>query len=190
VSIARDRRFLPWLAIALVLVFTVLLLRFQGRLWICACGRVDLWAGNTNSADNSQHLADPYAFTHVLHGLLFYGALAWALPRLALAWRLMVAVGLEALWEIVENSAFVIQRYRETTLALGYEGDTVVNAVADLGWMVVGFWLARRLGWRRSALLFAVTEIVLIVWIRDSLILNIIMLLVPVEALKNWQLGG
>jgi hypothetical protein len=187
---AQRRQLLPWLLIALALAFTVVALRYQGRLWICACGRVDLWAGNTKSADNSQHLADPYSFTHLLHGLLFYGALVWALPRLPITWRLAIAVVVEALWEVVENSAFVIQRYREATLALGYEGDTIVNSLADIVWMVAGFWLARRLGLRRSALLFVATELVLVLWIRDSLVLNIIMLLVPIDALKAWQVGG
>ena len=187
---APRRQLLPWLVIALLLAFTVAALRVQGRLWICACGRVDLWAGNTKSADNSQHLADPYSLTHVLHGLLFYGALAWAVPRLPVAWRLAVAVAIEALWEVVENSAFVIQRYRETTLALGYQGDTIVNAVGDIAWMVAGFWVARKLGFRRSVAFFIATEVVLLLWIRDSLVLNIIMLLAPSDALKTWQMGG
>ena len=186
----QRRQLWPWLVIGLVLAITVIALRVQGRLWICACGRVDLWSGNTKSSDNSQHLNDPYSFTHLLHGLVFYGALAWLVPRLPVSWRLSLAVAVESLWEIVENSAFVIQRYREATLALGYEGDTIVNAVGDIAWMVAGFWVARKLGFRRSVALFIATEVVLVLWIRDSLLLNIIMLLVPIDALKTWQMGG
>ncbi|HSH79127.1 MAG TPA: DUF2585 family protein [Herpetosiphonaceae bacterium] len=186
----QRQRLLPGLAIALTLVLTVVALRAQGRLWICSCGRIDLWAGNTKSSDNSQHLADPYSFTYVLHGLVFYWLLARAFPRLHVMWQLSAAVAVEALWEVVENSEFIIQRYREATLALGYEGDTVVNAVGDIAWMALGFWLARKLGFRRSAALFVATEIVLILWIRDSLVLNIVMLLVPSDAIKNWQMGG
>jgi hypothetical protein len=186
----QRRHVVTWLAIALLMVVTILALRYQGRLWICSCGRVDLWSGNINSSDNSQQLVDPYSFTHMLHGLLFYGALAWAVPRLPVSRRLVVAVAVEALWEVVENSAFIIQRYRETTLALGYEGDSIVNSVADIVFMAAGFWLARRLGFRRSAVLFVATELVLMAWIRDSLILNIIMLLVPVDAIRSWQMGG
>ncbi len=186
----QRRQLWPWLVIALVLAMTVVALHYQGRLWICSCGRVDLWAGNTKSSDNSQHLSDPYSFTHVLHGLLFYGALAWAVPRLPVTWRLAAAVAVEALWEVVENSAFIIQRYREATLALGYQGDTIVNSLGDIVWMVAGFWLARRLGFRRSAALFIATEVILVLWIRDSLILNIVMLLAPIRALKAWQMGG
>ena len=180
----------PWLAVVIVLAIAIMALRYEGRLWICSCGRVDLWAGNTQSADNSQHLFDPYSFTHVQHGLLFYAALVWALPHLPLLWRLFIAVAGEALWEIVENSPVVIQRYREATLALGYEGDTIVNVVGDIACMIVGFWLARTLGFRRSAALFVATEVVLVLWIRDSLLLNIIMLLLPIDMLRSWQLGG
>ena len=187
--VSQWRKLWPWLVIVAVVLITAVLLHAQGRLWICACGRIDLWAGNIHSADNSQHLLDPYSFTHVLHGLVFYGVLAWAFPRLAVAWRLALAISLEALWEIVENSAFVIQRYREATLALGYEGDTIVNALGDLLCCGIGVLLARQLGFRRSLALFVVTELVLIVWIRDSLLLNIVMLLHPFEAIKAWQLG-
>lgn len=189
-SSEQRRRWWPWLAIVVMLVVTVIALRLQGRLWICACGRIDLWAGNPNSPDNSQHIADPYSLTHVLHGLIFYGIIAWIIPRVPVAWRLAIAAAVEALWEIVENSAFIIQRYRETTLALGYEGDTIVNSIGDLVFMVAGFWLARRLGLRRSILFFLAAELVLVFWIRDSLILNIIMLLFPIDAIKNWQMGG
>ena len=188
--ISHRRNPWPWLAIAFVLVLTIFGLWYQGRLWICSCGYVNLWAGNTKSSDNSQHLFDPYSFTHVLHGLLFYGALAWIAPRLPLAWRLAVAVAVEAAWEVVENSAFVIQRYREATLALGYEGDTIVNSLGDILCMAAGFWLARVLGFRRSTVLFVVTEVVLTLRIRDSLLLNILMLLFPINAIKTWQMGG
>ena len=95
-----------------------------------------------------------------------------------------------ALWEVVETSPVVIQGYREATLALAYEGDTIVNVVGDIVCMVAGFWLARKLGFRRSAALFVITEIVLVLWIRDSLLLNIIMLLLPIDVLRSWQLGG
>src|SRR3712207_4833844 len=135
---ARRSTLWPWLASAAALLIAVAALHYQGRLWICSCGRVDLWAGNTKSSDNSQHILDPYSYTHVLHGLVFYGVLAWAMPRLSVAWRLCIAVAVEALWEVVENSEWVIQRYREATLALGYEGDTIVNAVADIACMAIG----------------------------------------------------
>ncbi len=187
--IADRRKLWPWLVVALAVLVSVIQLRYQGRLWICSCGRIDLWSGNVASSDNSQHLFDPYSFTHVLHGLLFYGALAWAAPQIRVAWRLAIAIAVEALWEVVENTEAVIQRYREATLALGYEGDTIVNSLADILCMVVGFWLARRLGFRRSVAIFVATELVLALWIRDSLLLNIVMLLFPIDAIKTWQMG-
>lgn len=186
----QRNRLWPWLAIVAILACAVIALRVQGRLWICSCGRIDLWSGNTNSSDNSQHLADPYSLTHVLHGLIFYGIIAGVAPRVPVSWRLVIAIAVEALWEIIENSAFIIQRYREATLALGYEGDTIVNSIGDIVFMVAGFWVARRLGFRRSILFFLAAELVLVLWIRDSLILNIIMLLVPIDAIKTWQMGG
>lgn len=106
-----------------------------------------------------------------------------------LLWRLCIAVGIEAAWEVFENSEMVIQRYRETTISLGYDGDTIVNSVSDIVAMGVGFMLAYKLGFRWSLILFIVVELVLLVWIRDSLTLNIIMLIYPIDAIKQWQMG-
>ena len=179
----------PWAVTAAVLAAAACLLRWQGRLWWCACGRVLLWSGDAWSSDNSQHLFDPYSFTHVLHGLVLCGLLALALPGVAAAWRLCLAVSLEAAWEVIENSDFVIRRYREATAALGYQGDTVVNSLGDVLACALGFALARRLGFRLSLALFALTEAVLLVWIRDSLVLNVVMLVYPSDAIRAWQTG-
>ena len=165
-------------------------LRAQGRMWLCDCGRLRAWVGDAWSAETSQQLFDPYTFTHVLHGLAFCGLLALLLPRVGWRWRFVLAVSAEALWEVVENTDFVICRYREATAALGYTGDTVVNSLGDIAACAVGFLVARRLGWRRSVLLFAATEIFLLFWIRDSLVLNIILLLYPSEKLRAWQQAG
>ncbi|HEX8633254.1 MAG TPA: DUF2585 family protein [Pyrinomonadaceae bacterium] len=183
------RRGWPWLAMAIVAAVAALQLRRQGRLWLCECGRVLVWAGDAWGADNSQHLFDPYSFTHVLHGFVFCGVLAWAWPRVGWEWRLALAVSIEALWEVVENSAFVINRYREATLALGYQGDTVINSFGDIIACAFGFVLARRLGLRLTLFAFALTEIALLIWIRDSLLLNVLMLLYPVDAIKAWQMN-
>jgi hypothetical protein len=185
----RMRRLWPWLAAAAILAAAVVQLRRQGRLWWCACGRVLVWSGDAWSADNSQHLFDPYSFTHVLHGFVFCGLLAWLLPRVPWVWRLTLAVSVEAVWEVFENSATVINRYREATLALGYTGDTIINSCGDILACGLGFLLARRLGWRRTLLIFLLTEIVLLIWIRDSLLLEILMLLYPIDAIKAWQMS-
>ncbi len=183
------RKLWPWLTVALIVAGAVLLLRGQGRLWFCACGYFLPWSSDAWSADNSQHLLDPYSFTHVLHGFMFWWLLAWALPRVSLSWRLCLAVALEAAWEVIENTNFVVERYREATQALGYRGDTVVNSLGDILMCALGFLLARRMGFRRSLALFVLTEVLLLVWIRDSLLLNILMLLYPLDAVKAWQAG-
>jgi hypothetical protein len=178
-----------WLALAVVLLLAAHQLRSQGRLWWCACGQAFLWSGDVSSRHNSQHLFDPYSLTHVVHGILFYGPLAWACPRLRMDWRLCLSVLIEVVWEVVENTNFVIQRYRTATAALGYEGDTIANSLGDTLAVVVGFALARRVGWRGSVALVAVIELILLVWIRDNLLLNIVMLVYPIDAIKTWQLG-
>lgn len=180
-----------WLpASVAVAAAAALVLRAQGRLWFCDCGRVRAWVGDAWSAETSQQLFDPYSFTHVLHGLAFCGLLALLLPRVGWRWRFVLAVAVESLWEVIENTDFVIRRYREATAALGYTGDTVVNSLGDITACAVGFLVARRLGWLRSVLLFAATELLLLFWIRDSLIVNIILLLYPSEKLRAWQQAG
>ncbi len=179
----------PVLAVAAVLAAAVVQLRWQGRRWWCACGRPDLWWGDTRSAHNSQHLFDPYSFTHVLHGVVFYGLLSRLAPRLSLAWRFWAAVTLAATWEVIENSDFVIHRYRTVTAMLGYEGDSIANSLGDILSCALGFLLARRLGLWGSLALFAVTEVVLLLWIHDSLLLEVLMLLWPIKAIKEWQMG-
>ena len=184
------KRALPWLAIVVVLAATAYQLRSQGRLWWCSCDYLLLWSGDPWSSDNSQHLLDPYSFTHVLHGFVLCGLLALIVPRLSQIWQLWLAVSIEALWEVLENSEFVIRRYREETAALGYHGDTIVNSLGDILVCGLGFVLARRLGLRRTLVLFVVTEVVLAIWIRDNLTLNILMLIYPIEGVKEWQAGG
>jgi hypothetical protein len=190
--VATEKSLWPWLAIAVVLGATALLLHAEGRLWICSCGNLRFWAGDTCSANNSQQFLDPYSFTHVLHGVIYFWLIAllvtFALPRLRSAWQLWLTVTVASLWELFENSPVIIQRYREATAALGYQGDTVVNSMGDILCCVAGFMIARRLGLRCSILAFFVTEIGLVLWIRDSLLLEILMLVHPVGAIKIWQL--
>ncbi|MFL6208024.1 MAG: DUF2585 family protein [Pyrinomonadaceae bacterium] len=182
-------RLAPWLACLAVVSVAALQLHHQGRLWVCACGRVRLWTSEAWGADTSQHLLDPYSLTHVLHGVLFCWLLAQCLPRLAARWRLCLAVALEAAWEVCENTEFVIRRYREATAALGYHGDTVINSLGDILCCAAGCLIALRLGLRRSLALFALVELMLLIWIRDSLLLEILMLLHPFAAIKAWQIG-
>jgi hypothetical protein len=185
----RGRWTWPALAALAVLGAAALLLRWQGRSWACACGRLLFWTGEAWGADTSQHLFDPYSFTHVLHGVVFCGLLALAAPRVSWAWRLWLAVLAEAAWEVIENTEFVINRYREATAALGYTGDTIVNSLGDVAACALGFLAARRLGPLRSAALFVLVEVVLLITIRDSLLLNVLLLLYPLEGVREWQAG-
>jgi hypothetical protein len=186
---ASERRNLwPWLAIAVTLAAVTFQLHYQGRLWLCSCGRFFLWVGEARGSDTSQHLLDPYSFTHVLHGVVFYWLLTLLAPRLWWPWQLWLAVAVEAVWEVIENSDFVIQRYREAGV-LGYFGDTIVNSLGDIAMCGFGFVLARYFGFVRSLALFVAVEVVLLFWIRDSLVLNVVMLFYPVEGIEQWQAG-
>jgi hypothetical protein len=181
---------LPWVCMLVVVALAAFVLHLQGRLWICACGHVRLWTSAAWSSETSQHLFDPYSFTHILHGVMFCGLLTLIVPRVQIVWRLFLGVLMEAVWEIIENSASVIQRYRDATASLGYQGDTIINSVGDIIACALGLVVAWRLGWRRSFALVVVIEVALLILIRDSLLLNIVMLIYPMDWLKAWQAAG
>ncbi|WP_294391688.1 DUF2585 domain-containing protein [uncultured Sphingomonas sp.] len=183
---ANHRIAAPLTSIALTLAGAVATLLAMGRPPICTCGHVDLWHGAVDGG-NSQHLFDWYSPSHVIHGFLFYLAGWLLLRRMPVVWRLALAILVEAAWEWVENSPAVIDRYRTATMALGYVGDSVVNSLADIACMAAGFMLARRLPPLLTIVVALLFEGVTLWLIRDNLALNVLMLLWPIDAIRQWQ---
>ena len=179
-----------WILTLIVLAATAAILLAMGRHPVCSCGSIDLWVGERDSARTSQMLADWYSFSHVVHGLIFYAALWLVLRRWPVDHRFLAALLIEAGWEMLENTPMVIDRYRATTAALGYTGDTVLNSLSDILMMAFGFLAARKLPvWASIALLLGL-ELVPLFVIRDNLLLNVWTLLAPNAAVQAWQAAG
>jgi hypothetical protein len=176
-----------WIAAGMTVIFLVLL-HFEARPWWCKYG-LGFWTG-VGTHCTSQHFLDPYALTHVLHGILFYWLLRPFAGSLMLPWRVLAAFGLEVAWEILENSPWVIERYRQDTAAFDYTGDSILNALGDLAASAAGIVFAARVSWKTSLAFFLIVELLLAVTIRDNLTLNVLMLLWPIEAVKEWQTAG
>ncbi len=173
-----------------ILALFALALFLMGRVPICKCGYVLLWYGNPVGSGNSQHLSDWYSFSHIIHGFLFYFFLWLVLRRLPLGARFLGALLVETGWELLENTDWVINYYRTETISLDYYGDSIINSVADVLFMALGFFLARRLPVGATVALAVFFELFTLYFIRDNLTLNVLMLLYPLEAVKRWQIGG
>jgi hypothetical protein len=176
------------LAIGAMFGLAAIALRLEGRRWWCRCGRPTPWTGDIWSPHNSQHLFDPYSFTHLEHGLVFYAMLRPLARWLGPTTRTMLAMTVETLWEVIENTQPVINNYRKAALARGYDGDSVANSLGDIAACGLGLLLARRLPARWSVALFVGMEVVLLAVYRDNLLLNITMQFVPIRAVESWQM--
>ncbi len=189
-KILSKQNRLPLILSAAVSLLMVVLLYSQGRLWWCKLGDYAIYVNEAwNSSHTSQHFLDPYTFTHILHGVLFFWLAVLIFPKLSVAWQFFIATSVEAAWEVLENTNYVIDKYRENTASLDYFGDSILNCVGDLLACVLGLWIAFKLGWWKSLIFFLLVEIVLLLWIRDGLLLNILMLIYPLDAVKNWQMS-
>jgi len=179
-----------WLRVLAIIALAAVILWLMGRTPICRCGTIKLWHGVVASSQNSQHIAGWYSFSHIIHGSIFYGLLWLVAKKKPVGWRLVLATAVEALWEVAENSPAIINRYRSATIALDYYGDSIINSVSDIGFMILGFMLARRLPVATTIILALVMELVTLIVIRDNLTLNVLMLLWPLKAVRHWQAGG
>lgn len=186
-TLENRKDLLPWLSVSAVVALTVFQLNNQGRIWWCGLGDYTLWSNDAWGSHNSQHLFDPYSPTHALHGILFFWLVSLVFKKTPVVWQITLAIFLECAWEILENTNAVIEHYRTATLALNYYGDSIFNSAGDIFSCAIGFAVAYKLRFRRSLLLFLLIETILLVWIHDSLLLNIVMLIHPVEAVKTWQ---
>jgi len=162
---------------------------YMGRTFFGPDARFGFWEGNINSVENLQRLFDPYSFTHFSHGLAFFAIIWFAARKLPAERRFLIAAALEASWEILENSSFIIERYRAETASLGYFGDSILNSAGDIFSMSIGFWFAHKMPVKISVFTFIVLEILLLLFIKDNLILNVIMLVWPLKFIKEWQLS-
>jgi hypothetical protein len=178
-----------WLLAFAILAAATAILLAMGRNPICTCGTVDLWVGTRDSPKTSQMLADWYSLSHIVHGLLFYAGLWLIARRWPVERRFLLALLIEASWEVIENTPMVIDRYRATTAAIGYTGDSVINSLSDILMMALGFLLARKLPLWAAIGLLLVLEIVPLFVIRDNLTLNVIALIAPSHAIQAWQAG-
>ena len=178
------------MAAAMFIGVQALVLFIMGRPLICTCGTIKLWVGIANGPENSQQLTDWYTFTHIIHGIGLYFLFWLIAPGMPVGLRFALAVGLEAGWEMVENSPFIIARYRQSALAQGYVGDSIINSISDTLSAVFGFTLARALPAWSSVVLVIAMELFVGYMIHDNLTLNIIQLIYPNEAISRWQVGG
>lgn len=177
-----------WAVVVVILLAHAAALYFMGQPWIYEGGYVKLWYGaSVLTSENSQHLSDWYTLSHIIHGFLFYAILSLVFPRLSVGTRLLMALAIESGWELFENTDMIINRYREQALAQGYFGDSIVNSTGDMLAAGAGFLLAWRIPIIVSIIAIVVLEGIALYMIRDSLTLNIIQLIHPLDAIGAWQ---
>jgi hypothetical protein len=188
--IKTSKPLIVWSVLIAFLIGMTVYLYMQGRVWIAASGKMYIWTSDATGPDCSQHLLDPYSFSHFLHGIIFFFLLSLVFKKFSLHSKFVASVLMEGCWEMLENSAIIINRYRDATAALGYNGDSIFNSYGDLIACSLGFFVARYVGWKWSIVIFVAAELFCLWWIKDNLTLNVIMLIYPIDGIKEWQLAG
>ncbi len=168
-------------------IFSVIL-HFMGQPVWCVCG-LKLWTLDAWGSESSQNFIDPYTMSHILHGILLLAVLSVIARRVSLRGKLFISFMIEIGWELLENSPLIINRYRQVTASLGYTGDSILNSVSDVIFMLFGFWLAARLPWKWTLTILVLTELLMLFVYRDNLTLNVLMLVYPLDAIKAWQMA-
>lgn len=183
IDVSDIRVYLPATIVLLLIVSYILF--WMGRPYHSETSQIHLWIGDVFSPEVSQHVFDWYSFTHIAHGLCFYAGLSFLFPSWSFGTRLLLSVGIEGSWELVENTDYVIEYYRQNTVSVDYAGDTIINSMMDIISMIAGFLWARFSPTWGSVSLFVALEVWLIYWIRDSFLLNIFMFVYPLEFIRQ-----
>ncbi len=187
-SILASREFMTWTAVAFVILATIGWLAVNGSVWWSAAN-ASVWSSEVWSRSNSQHPLDPYTLTHMLHGVVCFWAINLLSKRLPLSRQFFLTILLACGWELLENSPFVIERYRVVTAASDYVGDALINSITDIAACCVGFYLTSKFRIAASVAFFVLVEIAMLFWVRDNLLLNVVMLFYPIDTIRQWQIG-
>lgn len=182
----KKRNAVFGISVVIITIAFLIVLYLMGRIPYCECG-LKFWTVSAWSTETSQNFGDPYSFSHILHGIIFFGFLYLLRKKISLRIRFLIASLIEIAWEIFENTPFIINRYRTATASLDYFGDSIWNSFGDLLFCMLGFWIAMKLPWKWTVAIVVLIELIMLWLIKDNLTLNILMLIYPIDAIKAWQ---
>lgn len=124
--------------------------------------------------DGSQQLFDLYSLTHISHGILFYNGLKYASGIKNIKTLLTYTLILEILWEFIENTPQVINKYRKSNEKYrNYPGDSWINSVGDVWMAYFGALIAIYAPVEWQVFIFILLELMLYRIQADNLLTNI-----------------